>query len=140
MKSRAVAKPMPLLPPVIRAFLPVSFIMPPFCMSDIKYDVRHTCDMMTIIDGGCRKNMRYPVEETAAKHERIVKKASRLFRERGFENVSVAEVMKAAGLTHGASYAHFDSKEKLSELATVSVQSTYLCSRITGLHAPHSSR
>jgi hypothetical protein len=29
-KSRAVARPMPLLPPVIRTFLPVSFIMPPF--------------------------------------------------------------------------------------------------------------
>jgi len=43
--------------------------------------------------------MRYPVEETAAKHERIVKEASHLFRERGFENVSVGEVMKAAGLT-----------------------------------------
>jgi len=28
--GRAVARPMPLLPPVIRAFLPVSFIMPPF--------------------------------------------------------------------------------------------------------------
>ena len=55
--------------------------------------------MMTIIDGGCKENMRYPVEETAAKHERIVKEASRLFRERGFENVSVSEVMKAAGLT-----------------------------------------
>jgi len=57
--------------------------------------------------------MRYPVEETAAKHERIVKEASRLFRERGFENVSVSEVMKAAGLTHGAFYAHFDSKHEL---------------------------
>ena len=55
--------------------------------------------------------MRYPVEETAAKHERIVKEASRLFRERGFENVGVADVMKAAGLTHGAFYAHFGSKE-----------------------------
>jgi TetR/AcrR family transcriptional regulator, transcriptional repressor for nem operon len=73
--------------------------------------------MMTIIDGGCRKNMRYPVEETAAKHERIVKVASRLFRERGFENVSVAEVMKAAGLTHGAFYAHFASKEELQAAA-----------------------
>jgi TetR/AcrR family transcriptional regulator, transcriptional repressor for nem operon len=59
------------------------------------------------------KIMRYPVEETAAKHERIVKEASRLFRERGFENVSVGEVMKAAGLTHGAFYAHFGSKEEL---------------------------
>src|SRR5215472_1503245 len=61
--------------------------------------------------------MRYPVEETTAKHERIVNEASRLFRERGFENVSVGEVMKAAGLTHGAFYAHFDSKEELQAAA-----------------------
>jgi TetR/AcrR family transcriptional repressor of nem operon len=73
--------------------------------------------MMTIIDGGCRKIMRYPAEETAAKHERIVKEASRLFRERGFENVSVGEVMNAAGLTHGAFYAHFGSKEELQAAA-----------------------
>jgi len=63
------------------------------------------------------KIMRYPAEETAAKHERIVKEASRLFRERGFENVSVGEVMKAAGLTHGAFYAHFRSKEELQAAA-----------------------
>jgi len=61
--------------------------------------------------------MRYPAEETAAKHERIVKEASRLFRERGFEKVTVGEVMKAAGLTHGAFYAHFDSKQELEEAA-----------------------
>src|SRR5215475_15542984 len=61
--------------------------------------------------------MRYPVEETAAKHERIVKEASRLFRERGFKNVTVGEVMKAAGLTHGAFYAHFGSKEELQAAA-----------------------
>jgi TetR/AcrR family transcriptional repressor of nem operon len=73
--------------------------------------------MMTIIDGRIQKKMRYPIEETAAKHERIVKEASRLFRERGFENVSVGEVMKAAGLTHGAFYAHFDSKEALQAAA-----------------------
>ena len=61
--------------------------------------------------------MRYPAQETAAKHERIVKEASRLFRERGFENVTVAEVMKAAGLTHGAFYAHFASKQELEKAA-----------------------
>ena len=61
--------------------------------------------------------MRYPAKETAAKHERIVREASRLFRERGFENVSVGEVMKAAGLTHGAFYAHFASKEELQAAA-----------------------
>jgi TetR/AcrR family transcriptional repressor of nem operon len=63
--------------------------------------------------------MRYPAQETAARHERIVKEASRLFRERGFENVTVSEVMKAAGLTHGAFYAHFDSKEELQAAAVV---------------------
>ena len=61
--------------------------------------------------------MRYPAKETAAKHERIVKEASRLFRERGFENVTVGEVMQAAGLTHGAFYAHFGSKQELEEAA-----------------------
>jgi len=61
--------------------------------------------------------MRYPAKETAAKHERIVREASRLFRERGFENVTVGEVMRAAGLTHGAFYAHFGSKQELEEAA-----------------------
>jgi TetR/AcrR family transcriptional repressor of nem operon len=63
------------------------------------------------------KNMRYPVKETAAKHDRILKEASRLFRERGFEDVTVGEVMNAAGLTHGAFYAHFASKEELQAAA-----------------------
>src|SRR3984893_2137897 len=44
MKSRAVARPMPLLPPVIRAFLPVSFIMLPFCRTGIRYHARHAKD------------------------------------------------------------------------------------------------
>jgi len=61
--------------------------------------------------------MRYPAKETAAKHDRIVKEASRLFRENGFENVTVGEVMKASGLTHGAFYAHFGSKQELQEAA-----------------------
>jgi TetR/AcrR family transcriptional regulator, transcriptional repressor for nem operon len=72
--------------------------------------------MMIIIYRGCRF-MRYPAKETAARHERIVQEASRLFRERGFENVTVGEVMKAAGLTHGAFYAHFGSKEELEKAA-----------------------
>jgi TetR/AcrR family transcriptional repressor of nem operon len=85
--------------------------------------------MMIIIDGGCRKYMRYPVEETAAKHERIVKEASRLFRERGFQNVSVGEVMKAAGLTHGSFYAHFGSKEELQAAAVAYGQKVSLARR-----------
>lgn len=58
--------------------------------------------------------MRYPPAETAEKHARILAEAARLFRERGFDGAGVAEVMKAAGLTHGAFYAHFESKDALA--------------------------
>src|SRR6202044_3740203 len=57
--------------------------------------------------------MRYPAAETAEKHARILDEAARLFRERGFSGVSVSEIMKATGLTHGPFYNHFDSKEAL---------------------------
>lgn len=73
-----------------------------------------------------QKEMRYPAQETAEKHDRIVEEASRLFRERGFENVTVGEVMKAAGLTHGAFYAHFKSKEDLQAAAVAYGQSVSL--------------
>lgn len=66
-----------------------------------------------------RLPMRYPPEETAAKHERILAEASRLFRERGFDGVGVAEIMKTADLTHGAFYAHFPSKEALVSEASI---------------------
>ncbi|MBF6986175.1 TetR/AcrR family transcriptional regulator [Cupriavidus sp. IK-TO18] len=57
--------------------------------------------------------MRYPPEETAEKHARILEQASILFREHGFSGVSLSEIMKATGLTHGAFYNHFESKEDL---------------------------
>ncbi|HEX7855106.1 MAG TPA: helix-turn-helix domain-containing protein [Sphingobium sp.] len=44
---------------------------------------------------------------------RILDEASRLFRARGFDAVSVVEVMSAAGLTHGGFYGHFSSKDDL---------------------------
>ena len=59
--------------------------------------------------------MGYSVNDTAQKHERILRESIRLFRERGFSGVSVSEVMKAAGLTHGPFYNHFASKEALME-------------------------
>jgi TetR/AcrR family transcriptional repressor of nem operon len=57
--------------------------------------------------------MGYSALDTAQKHERILDESIRLFRERGFSGVSVSEVMKAAGLTHGPFYNHFASKEAL---------------------------
>lgn len=58
--------------------------------------------------------MKVSREQMAANRERILEIASRLFRERGFEDVSVAEVMQLAGLTHGGFYGHFPSKEALA--------------------------
>lgn len=58
--------------------------------------------------------MRYPAEDTAERHERILDAASTMFRRNGFDGVSVATVMKAAGLTHGAFYAHFESKDAMA--------------------------
>ena len=49
----------------------------------------------------------------AENREKILAAASRLFREKGFDAVTVAEVMAAAGLTHGGFYGHFASKDAL---------------------------
>ncbi len=54
-------------------------------------------------------------KEKAAEHRAaIVTAAGRLFRERGFDKVGVAEITKAAGLTHGGFYGHFASKDALA--------------------------
>jgi TetR/AcrR family transcriptional repressor of nem operon len=44
----------------------------------------------------------------------LVQAAGRLFRERGIDGVGVAEISKAAGLTHGALYGQFRSKDALA--------------------------
>jgi TetR/AcrR family transcriptional regulator, transcriptional repressor for nem operon len=57
---------------------------------------------------------------TAAKqasHERIVSAAARAIRRSGFDGTGVADIMKEAGLTHGAFYAHFPSREAMLEEA-----------------------
>lgn len=58
--------------------------------------------------------------QAEAHHEAIEAAASRLFRERGLDRVSVAEVMAEAGLTHGGFYAHFPSKDALAATACAS--------------------
>lgn len=48
---------------------------------------------------------------------KIVERASFLFREKGIENVSVADVMQGASMTHGGFYKHFSSKATLASEA-----------------------
>ena len=48
-----------------------------------------------------------------ATHERIVSVAARAIRRSGYDGTGVADIMKEAGLTHGAFYAHFASREAM---------------------------
>ncbi len=57
--------------------------------------------------------MKVSREQMAENRRRILDVASRLFKDKGFDAVSVAEVMQAAGLTHGGFYGHFTSKDDL---------------------------
>jgi TetR/AcrR family transcriptional repressor of nem operon len=61
--------------------------------------------------------MKVSREQVRQNRQRILEAAARLFRERGFDGVSVADVMNAAGLTHGGFYGHFESKEALMKEA-----------------------
>src|SRR6267143_540991 len=57
--------------------------------------------------------MNAKAEQKERSHSAILESASRLLRERGIAGASVADVMKAAGLTVGGFYAHFSCKKEL---------------------------
>lgn len=61
--------------------------------------------------------MRNSRKVAAENREKIVAAAARLFRERGIAAVGVAELMEAAGMTHGGFYKHFESKDALIDEA-----------------------
>jgi TetR/AcrR family transcriptional repressor of nem operon len=52
-------------------------------------------------------------EQAGRNRERVVETAAELFRARGVENVSIADIMTQADLTAGGFYKHFPSKEAL---------------------------
>jgi len=64
--------------------------------------------------------MKVTKEKAADNRAALVQAAGRLFRERGIDGVGVAEISKKAGLTHGALYAQFPSKEALAAEAFAS--------------------
>ncbi len=72
--------------------------------------------------------MRYPPEHKARTRERILQAAADVFRRQGYHAAGIDQVMAAAGLTAGAFYNHFPSKEAL--LAEVL---PYLLSRKLGI-------
>lgn len=69
--------------------------------------------------------MRVSREQMAANRARILEEAGRLFRERGFDAVTVSDVMQAAGLTHGGFYGHFSSKDALIAASVAHTMATH---------------
>lgn len=72
--------------------------------------------------------MRVTKAQAQANRARIVETASTLFRERGYDGVGVADLMAAAGFTHGGFYKHFRSKAELMAEAAASGLSQGLAS------------
>ena len=57
--------------------------------------------------------MSYPADHRRLTKQKIVRSARRLFNSRGFDAVSIDDVMANAGLTRGSFYSYFDSKGDL---------------------------
>src|SRR5258708_7675930 len=70
--------------------------------------------------------MRKSREEAAQTRKHIVRAAARQFREKGIAATGLAELMKAAGLTHGGFYKHFASKDRLVAEATAAAVDSLL--------------
>lgn len=62
--------------------------------------------------------MRVTREQAEQNRITVLKSAGRLFRERGFDGVGIADIMRDAGLTHGGFYGQFSSKEHLAAEAS----------------------
>src|SRR3954467_8220893 len=67
--------------------------------------------------------MKVSREQAAKNRARVLEVAGRLFREKGFERIAVADIMKGAGLTHGGFYHQFGSKDELAAEACAQVLS-----------------
>lgn len=57
--------------------------------------------------------MRYPLGHKQAMRERILGAAAEELRRNGLSGIGIPALMKRAGLTHGAFYAHFPNREAL---------------------------
>src|SRR3954467_5564449 len=82
--------------------------------------------------------MKVSRQQAALNRERIVETAAQLFRERGFDGIGVADLMKEAGLTHGGFYGHFSSKDDLIAEASARalMHSMALFSKVAGAADP----
>ena len=62
--------------------------------------------------------MRVSRDQAAENRQNVIDVASRLFRERGFDGIGIKDLMAGAGMTQGAFYKQFQSKEDLAAQAS----------------------
>lgn len=98
----------------------------PAATSSVLCEARR-CSMMAI--------MRYPAGHKEAVHERIVAAAASALRARGLSGVSIPELMKAIGLTHGGFYSHFESRDELVA-AAIEAAGAQNAREVFGEHVP----
>jgi TetR/AcrR family transcriptional repressor of nem operon len=90
------------------------------CVPLVKALARHYHDIYhdyTIAHGSPEVWMKVSREKAAEHHQAVIEAAAVSFREDGFDGVNVSDIMKKAGLTHGAFYGHFKSKSDLAAAA-----------------------
>ncbi len=79
----------------------------------------------------CMNVKRTQMERSGATRAALVAAARPLFAERGYANVGTEEIVRAAGVTRGALYHHFDGKRELFEAVYVQIE-VELAERIAG--------
>src|SRR5258708_32031025 len=92
-----------------------TFISPLCFILDYCYNPTHwiRCVILNELQFFLGGPMGHSRAEKTKTHKRIVKIASRRFREKGLAGVGIADLMKEAGLTVGGFYKHFDSRDAL---------------------------
>lgn len=80
--------------------------------------------------------MRISKQKARENREKVVETAARMFRERGFDGVGVADLMKTAGFTHGGFYNHFETKDALACEALAQAWSVMAAERATAPDLP----
>src|SRR5579862_1408208 len=81
-------------------------------------DGRHINCQASLAGAWQRCSMRVSREKAAEHRDRIIDAAGALFRAKGFGGIGLADIMKAADLTHGGFYGHFASKDDLAAQAS----------------------
>lgn len=82
------------------------------------------------VDTNANADAAEPLPQRSARSQRtfdaLVAAATELFRQRGFSEVTISEISRQAGMSHGTFYTHFDSKEEILRAVVDAINETAL--------------